>query len=375
MRTKEEISAFLKEQSTKYPQFQQFWTSFEELHEKRLWHQLTVQLLKFLESPDAKNTNLVALYDRFLIDFEMKINPLTLTEMVVIITYEVKEYESQLKFVEKMKEKVKNNREASNLCSVLMGRLKLTNGDMRGVKDILGELSPVFDEETGVTPIHGRYFQLSSDYYQISGNHYEYYRNALRYLGCTDLSKIPNEELQKRAFALALAALLGDKIFNFGELLQHEIIKHLEKEKWLVDLLNAFNFGDLEAYERLRPLWTQQADLKRSERNLTQKICLLCLMEMAFKSTNGVLSFTEIAEKTKLNVNEVEFLVMKALSLGLVKGSIDEVEQKVHLTWVQPRVLDKQQIVSLRSKLDVWCKSVREMEKVLESKAGDIIAN
>lgn len=41
---------------------------------------------------------------------------------------------------------------------------------------------------------------------------------------------------------------------------------------------------------------------------------------------------------------QVEMLVMKALSLGLVKGSIDEIDQKVHMTWVQPRVLDLQQV-------------------------------
>lgn len=35
---------------------------------------------------------------------------------------------------------------------------------------------------------------------------------------------------------------------------------------------------------------------------------------------------------------------MKALSVGLVKGSIDEVDKRVHMTWVQPRVLDLQQV-------------------------------
>ena len=39
---------------------------------------------------------------------------------------------------------------------------------------------------------------------------------------------------------------------------------------------------------------------------------------------------------------------MKALSLCLVKGSIDEVDEKVHVTWVQPRVLDIQQVSALR---------------------------
>ena len=44
---------------------------------------------------------------------------------------------------------------------------------------------------------------------------------------------------------------------------------------------------------------------------------------------------------------QVELLVMKALSLGLVKGSIDQVDKKVHMTWVQPRVLDRNQVKTL----------------------------
>lgn len=41
---------------------------------------------------------------------------------------------------------------------------------------------------------------------------------------------------------------------------------------------------------------------------------------------------------------QVELLVMKALSVGLIKGNIDEVDKKVQMTWVQPRVLDLQQV-------------------------------
>jgi 26S proteasome regulatory subunit N9 len=35
---------------------------------------------------------------------------------------------------------------------------------------------------------------------------------------------------------------------------------------------------------------------------------------------------------------------MKALSLDLVRGSIDEIEHKIYITWVQPRVLDGEQV-------------------------------
>lgn len=42
----------------------------------------------------------------------------------------------------------------------------------------------------GISTVHGRYYQLSSDYHQINGQHALYYRDALRYLGCTDLDEI-----------------------------------------------------------------------------------------------------------------------------------------------------------------------------------------
>lgn len=59
---------------------------------------------------------------------------------------------------------------------------------------------------------------------------------------------------------------------------------------------------------------------------------------------------------------KVELLVMKALSVGLVKGSIDEVDKRVHMTWVQPRVLDLQQVMtSLSTVAALTCFLVSEV--------------
>ncbi|KAL0155825.1 hypothetical protein M9458_050088, partial [Cirrhinus mrigala] len=69
----------------------------------------------------------------------------------------------------------------------------------------------------------------------------------------------------------------------------------------------------------------------------------------------------------------VELLVMKALSVGLIKGSIDEVEKKVHMTWVQPRVLDVQQIKGMKDRLDFWCGDVKNMAMLVEHQAQDIL--
>ena len=43
-----------------------------------------------------------------------------------------------------------------------------------------------------------------------------HYQMLFRYLGCTEVASLSKEEQANHAFHLALAALLGDRIFNFG---------------------------------------------------------------------------------------------------------------------------------------------------------------
>mgnify|MGYP002789997749 CR=1 FL=1 len=138
----------------------------------------------------------------------------------------------------------------------------------------------------------------------------------------------------------------------------HPILNSLNNtnDKWLIDLLYAFNKGDLAKFEQLKPVWSQQLDLKAAEVKMRQKICLLCLMEMSFTrpANNKQLGFDEVAQKTKLPEDEVELLVMRALSLGLVKGSIDQIDRRIFISWVQPRVLDLDQVKMMRVRLDAW---------------------
>lgn len=52
------------------------------------------------------------------------------------------------------------------------------------------------------------------------GQHAEYYHEALRFLGCTDMSELAEDEKQDWAFSVGLAALLGEGVYNFGELVR-----------------------------------------------------------------------------------------------------------------------------------------------------------
>ena len=57
---------------------------------------------------------------------------------------------------------------------------------------------------------------------------------------------------------------------------------------------------------------------------------------------------------------------MKALSVHLIEGIIDQVESKVNVTWVQPRVLLKPQIAELSCRLEGWIEKVKGVGDALQ---------
>lgn len=354
------------------------WLELEELYTKKLWHQLTLKCLEFVNKPDVQQANiLVPMYEKFITDFEHRINQLSLVEMSLPIVRQFKEAQSSTGFLEKLREKVKHEQEALVLVDSALGAIYLENKNLDQAKKYLEQTEGELDKLEGVTSVHSRFYEFSSNYYRTIGNHFEFYKNALKFLGCVKYEDIPVSERHQRAFYLSLAAILADGIYNFGELLMHPILGALNgtPDQWLVDLLYAFNRGDLEKFETLKSSWAQQADLKAAEVKMRQKICLLCLMEMAFQrpASNKQLSFSQVAEKTKLPEDEIELLVMRALSLGLVKGSIDQIDKKIFISWVQPRVLDINQIKIMRQRLDGWSTEVNKMIGQVQSNAHEIL--
>lgn len=103
---------------------------------------------------------------------------------------------------------------------------------------------------------------------------------------------------------------------------------------WLRELLLFYNSGNMQGFEKTSKSgdFLKQPLLVAALAFLRQKLCLMTLMEAVFKrpkQARARMSFVEIAHDTRVTVDEVEHLVMKALSLGLIKGSIDEVESTV----------------------------------------------
>lgn len=103
---------------------------------------------------------------------------------------------------------------------------------------------------------------------------------------------------------------------------------------WLRELLLFYNSGNMDGFEKISKTgdFLKQPLLVAAVAFLRQKLSLMTFMEVVFKRSKAQrtsMSFQDISKETRVAVDEVEHLVMKALSLGLVKGSIDEVDSSV----------------------------------------------
>lgn len=68
--------------------------------------------------------------------------------------------------------------------------------------------------------MHSAYYRLASEYYKSVGPPDAFYRSALMFLAYTPLEGIPQADRYMLATDISLAALTGEGVFNFGEVVR-----------------------------------------------------------------------------------------------------------------------------------------------------------
>jgi len=330
----------------------------------------TQKLFQFFDHPLATPYR-VDVFERFVRDFEGKINQLKLVEMGVKVSKDIDNPQVHLTFLTSLLSRIDTSKsqEAHVLLLATIAHAKLLYGDVEGTKTDMDEAWKILDSLEGVeNGVNAAYYGVAADYYKAKADYAPYYKHSLLYLACVDPENdLSPEERLGRAHDLGISAFLGDTIYNFGELLMHPILDALNgtQHEWIKKLLFKFNEGNIGKFEALAPLFPKEPILQENYAFLQQKICLMALIESVFKrnSDNRTMSFQTIAEETRLPVDEVEHLVMKALSLKLIRGSLDQVDQKAQITWVQPRVLSREQIGGLAKRLEEWVDKLNTVEQ------------
>ncbi|KAI1175314.1 hypothetical protein F4777DRAFT_337175 [Nemania sp. FL0916] len=376
----ETIADFLAEQREEAPEeLQGLIIQFEDFWERKLWHQLTDLLIEFFAEPKSESQRL-PFFKVFILRFADKINQLKLVDLGLQAATQCKNDKERLAFLTDLTKKVdhENSQDAFVYATVALARVEMLVRDAAGSRRDLDRAEKILDSFDSVeTKVHAAFYQTNADYYKANADFASYYRNALLYLACIDLASLSPLERKARAYDLGIAALVSDSIYNFGELLLHPILDALTGDlEWLRNLLLAFNRGDLGAYDTLSGHVSAHRLLQEHEDEIREKIYLAALTESVFRRPphERAMTFATIAADTKVRPSHIEHLVMRALSLGLVRGTIDQVDQVVNFTWVQPRILDMGQIASMSQRLGEWGENVNKLGNWIEATGQDIWA-
>ena len=65
---------------------------------------------------------------------------------------------------------------------------------------------------------------------------------------------------------------------------------------------------------------------------------------------------------------------MKALSLGLIQGIVDQIDGTVQISWCQPQVLNRAQVGELRDRMVTWTEKVQKLAVLVEHETVELSA-
>ena len=363
-----------------------------DLRARKLWHELTLAIEGALTSPTIDEIAAIApggvraLYDGVVREAETRFNPLKTAQLAVAVS-DAPGSGTRAEALEFLSETSKRlvaahggeAREPEAYIAAHVTLLRLMEGDLDYAKKAVTETDKATLEAlTAPDPsVSAAIHYVASRYHKVKEDYAEFYKSGMLYLAYVSCELLPRETRAALSVDLCLAALLGENVYNFAELLAHPIVESLKDGPfvWLMDVVKAFNEGDLHLYDELcvrhaKELNAQPA-LVANERKLREKITILSLMQIIFHlpADHREISLSDIAVKTKLTTDGVEYLLMKALSVHLIEGIIDQVESKVVVTWVQPRVLLRSQIAELSGRLEGW---IDKVSGVCDSLAEEI---
>jgi len=54
------------------------------------------------------------------------------------------------------------------------------------------------------------------------------------------------------------------------------------------------------------------------------------------------------------------------MSLKLIEGNIDGLDETISVSYVKPRILDRTEIENMTKKIDLWCHKIEETHNEIE---------
>lgn len=202
------------------------------LYQRKLWHQLTLKVEECFSKPEFNKGDLpVQLYENFINDFGHKINLLKLSQFAVHVAKHIQDPQQTITFLQNVSDKLKEHKLPRSDQPLLFLKMhiaqqQLEMGAVQDCKVKIEEAKPELEALADVDPsVSAAVHYVSSLYYKFKKDYAEFYRSSMMYLAFISSDSLSYDFKLPLAVDISLAALLGEGIYNFAQLLMHPIVK------------------------------------------------------------------------------------------------------------------------------------------------------
>jgi 26S proteasome regulatory subunit N9 len=388
----------------------------------KLWHPLTLRALEFCQDPNCARVSgstgihtYLGLYDKVLLAFESKLDALSLAVIAARVagalasggTGPAEDSTAARAVLENLLAKCDKGTPPHVYLQSKHGLLVLSLQQQPGAGGGGPPLSP--DELVGLRGqikansalleassslpassaasidhvVHAAHYEMCLAFYKLVGPPESFFSSALLFL---QYQPVPSSAAlapassaggpasssfwQELGIDLCLSALTGDGVYrNLGHAadLASGLVPESHPGRWLVAVLRAVSAGQVAEFDALAAAHAAdvaaQPALSARWDAVREKLRLMALVHLVFdkSASDRVVQFDEIASRLQVAEEQVEWVVMRACSAGILRGSIDEVDRQVQVDWVLPRVLAPDQMRSLASRYGAWAEQVRSV--------------
>jgi len=351
----------------------------------KLWHPMTEVMAAIAVSPALSGwSNAQAVWGWILPHVHL-LNQMTVAAIGIALSQRAESQDTALQHLKEVREKVSQHAPAHALVGIEQAAVILKQGKVGDASEMAEEVEKQmesFSESVVVSRFHAVVASIAQEKADFEG----FYRNTLLHLaarvteGADFFSVVPQAEAEQIAHKLAVAAVAGETIYQFGELMEHPVMKALSggSHHWLVELLRSYCDGIPSLFEDVVKAHGSQLQAEIGSKvtlgELRSKNQLFCLLELSRRRTASgrTLSLEEVTSATGCSRDKVEGLVMLAVCKGLLKASIDGVDEVVVVSWVQPRVLSKANVEIIADNVSKWLDKVSATNSKLSSEATDL---
>eukprot|EP01136_Pigoraptor_vietnamica_P035923 Opistho-1_new@101778 len=167
------------------------------------------------------------------------------------------------------------------------------------------------------------------------------------------------------ASACVVAAIAEPSMFQLESLLNLPAVQQLEGEL-VHKLLKIFVFDGIEAYDKL---YAENADaiakLGLSHSDCTDKMRLLTLASISSDVTE--LKYSTVAETMRINRDEVEEWIIRAIGTGLLEARLDQLNERVLISRSTHRTFNRAQWEYLKQRLGAWQTAMVDVFQVIRN--------